>query len=188
MNTKFGFCDARKRFAAVTETDDALVRLDAVIDWAMFRAAPERIDHKERKSAAGRKPMGRVVMFKMFILQNLYRISVEALEYHLSDRLMYMGFLGIDLTGRVPGAKTVWLFRERLREAQAFDRLFEQFYRALGAHRGKELNDGQFVDASFVEVAREFKTREENETIKDAVSAWRTESPAMLRQQDVDAR
>ena len=36
----------------------------------MFRAELERIDHKERKSAAGRKPMDRVVMFKMLILQN----------------------------------------------------------------------------------------------------------------------
>ena len=47
----------------------------------------ERIDHKERKSAAGRKPMDRVVMFKMLILQNLYGLSDEALEYQVSDRL-----------------------------------------------------------------------------------------------------
>lgn len=43
----------------------------------------ERIFRKERKSAADRKPMDRVVMCKMRILQNLYGLSGEALEYEV---------------------------------------------------------------------------------------------------------
>ena len=124
MNIQFGFYDLHKRFSKLTEAGDALERLDAVVDWEMFRPELERIDRKERKSAAGRKPMDRVVMFKMLILQNLYGLSDEALEYQVSDRLTFIGFLKIDLAGTVPDAKTVWLFRERLREVKVFDRLF----------------------------------------------------------------
>jgi len=93
MNIQFGFYDLHKRFSKAVRAGDALERLDAVIDWEMFRAELERIDHKERKSAAGRKPMDRVVMFKMLILQNLYGLSDEALEYQVSDRLTFMRFL-----------------------------------------------------------------------------------------------
>ena len=188
MKIQFGFYDLHKRFSKLSEAGDALERLDAVIDWEMFRGELERIDHKERKSAAGRKPMDRVVMFKMLILQNLYGLSDEALEYQVSDRLTFMRFLGIDLAGTVPDAKTVWLFRERLREAKVFDRLFEQFHRALAA-QGVKLNSGQIVDASFVEAPRQRNTREENETIKDgAIPKDWTKNAAKRRQKDIDAR
>ena len=100
MNIQFGYYDLHKRFSKLSESGDALERLDAVIDWEMFRAALERIDRKERKSAAGRKPMDRVVMFKMLILQNLYGLSDEALEYQVSDRLTFMRFPRRSRTGR----------------------------------------------------------------------------------------
>ena len=188
MNIQFGYYDLHKRFSKLSESGDALERLDAVIDWEMFRAELERIDRKERKSAAGRKPIDRVVMFKMLVLQNLYGLSDEALEYQVSDRLTFMRFLGIDLAGTVPDAKTVWLFRERLREAKVFDRLFEQFQRALSS-QGVKLNSGQIVDASFVEAPRQRNTREENETIKDgAIPKDWTDNAAKCRQKDIDAR
>ena len=188
MNIQFGFYHLHKRFSKLSEAGDALERLDAVIDWKMFRAELERIDHKERKSAAGRKPMDRVVMFKMLILQNLYGLSDEALEYQASDRLAFIRFLGIDLSGTVPDAKIVWLFREQLREEKVFDRLFEQFHRAL-ATRGFKLNIGQIVDANFVEAPRQRNTWEENETIKEvAIPKDWTKNAAKRYQKDIDAR
>ena len=127
-------------------------------------------------------------MFKMLILQNLYGVSDEALEYQVSDRLTFMPFLGIDLAGTVPDAKTVWLFRERLREGEVFNRLFEQFHRALAA-QGVKLSSGQIVDASFVEAPRQCNTREENETIKDgAIPKDWPRNAAKRCQKDIDAR
>lgn len=188
MNIQFGFFDLHKRFAKLSEAGDALERLDALIDWELFRPELERIDRKERNSAAGRKPLDRVLVFKMLVLQGLYGLSDEALEYQVTDRLTFMRFLRIELSGSVPDAKTVWLFREQLREGKIFDRLFEQFHQALAA-AGAKLNSGQIVDASFVEAPRQRNTREENETIKDgAVPKGWTEQPAKLRQKDIDAR
>jgi len=68
MKIPFRVYDLHKRLSKLTEAGDALERLEAVIDWEMFRSERERIDRKERKSAAGRKPMDRVVMFKMLNL------------------------------------------------------------------------------------------------------------------------
>lgn len=188
MKIQLGFLDLQHRFDQLSKGGDALERLNAIVDWEMFRPDLESIDRKERKSAAGRKPTDRVRMFKMLVLQNLYGLSDDALEYQVTDRLTFMRFLGIDLGGAVPDAKTVWLFREQLREAKVFERLFERFHRAL-AVQGIKLNSGQIVDASFVEAPRQRNTREENETIKEgAVPVQWTKNPAKLRQKDTDAR
>jgi len=51
----------------------------------------------------------------------------ERTEYLINDRLSFMRFLALGLLDRVPDAKTVWLFRERLAQAGAIERLFDQF-------------------------------------------------------------
>ena len=94
-------------------------RLNDAVDWEIFRPALERIDQKVRKSAAGCKPTCRVLMFKLLILQRLYGLSDERLEYQVRDRLSFMRFLGLDLAEKVPDARTVWAFREALEDASA---------------------------------------------------------------------
>ena len=141
------------------EASDPLERLNAVIDWEMFRPILSRIDPTERKSAAGRKPICRVLMFKMLmlmlmlmlilililILQRLHNLSDERLQYQVSDRLSFMRFLGLELAGNVPDARTVWAFREALKQHQLTDALFERLNQALAA-LGVELKSGQIID------------------------------------------
>ena len=91
-------------------------KLNTIVELEMFRPNLESIDRKERKSSAARKPTDRVRMFKMLALQNLHGLSDNAIEYQVTDRLTFTRFLGIDLGGAVPDAKTVWLLREQLRE------------------------------------------------------------------------
>ena len=55
--------DLQNRYASLSEAGDPLERLNAVIDWELFRPILSRIDAKERKSTAGRKPTCRVLMF-----------------------------------------------------------------------------------------------------------------------------
>ena len=90
--------DLANRYASLTEAGDPLERLNAVIDWEIFRPVLERIDSKERKSAAGRKSTCRIRLFKMLILQRLNNLSDERLEYQVSDRLSFMRFLGLELS------------------------------------------------------------------------------------------
>lgn len=49
-----------------------------------------RIHEKPRKSNAGRKATDVLLLFKMLVLQKLYNISDEELEYQVNDRLSFM--------------------------------------------------------------------------------------------------
>lgn len=180
--------DLENRYASLSEAGDPLERLNAVIDWEIFRPLLERIDAKERKTAAGRKPLCRVLMFKLLILQRLHNLSDERLQYQVSDRLSFMRFLGLELSGNVPDARTVWAFREALKEHKLTDALFERLNQAL-ADLGVELKSGQIIDATFVPVPIQRNGRENNAIIKsDAVPVEWGKTPAKLAQKDIDAR
>lgn len=180
--------DLENRYASLSAAGDPLERLDAAIDWEIFRPVLARIDAKARKSAAGRKPTCRILMFKLLILQRLHNLSDERLQYQVTDRLSFMRFLGLELAGDVPDARTVWAFRESLKTHQLMDALFERLNQAL-ADLGVELKSGQIIDATFVPVPIQRNGREENALIKDnAVPLDWGKSPAKLAQKDIEAR
>lgn len=180
--------DLENRYASLSEAGDPLERLDTVIDWGIFRSILERIDAKQRKSAAGRKPTDRILMFKMLILQRLHNLSDERLQYQVTDRLSFMRFLGLDLAADVPDARTVWAFREALKAHQLTEPLFARLNQAL-ADLGVELKSGQIIDATFVPVPIQRNGREDNALIKaGAVPIEWGGSPAKLAQKDTDAR
>jgi hypothetical protein len=56
-------------------------------------------------------------MFRVLVLQALYTLSDDQIEYQLRDRLSFMRFAGLALEDAVPDAKTVWLYREQLTRA-----------------------------------------------------------------------
>lgn len=63
-----------------------------------------------------------IVLFKGLILQSLYNLSNDQLEYQILDRLSFSRFLGIDLGKKVPDAKT-HTKKERATETQAMTRV-----------------------------------------------------------------
>ena len=104
-----GFWDFEVRHQKLEQKQDFLVRLNRLIPWETFRPLLQQIHEKPRKSNAGRKPTDELLLFKMLVLQKLYNISDEDLEYQVNDRLSFMRFLGLGLEDRVPDATTVWL-------------------------------------------------------------------------------
>lgn len=182
-----GFYDLEKR---VTKLDrrDQLLKLNTVIDWSIFKEALETLKKPERKSAAGRKPFDPLLMFKGLLLQHLYNLSDEELEFQIRDRLTFSRFLGL-LDGRkVPDANTFWDFRESLIKHDLLKTLFELFEAHINA-MGFTAKKGQIVDASFVEAPKQRNTREQNETIKAGlVPEEFTKNKAVKRQKDTDAR
>lgn len=146
---------------------DPLVNLNAQVDWEAFRSDLAGVHDKVRKSNAGAKPLDVVLMFKMLVLQHLYNLADEGIEYQVRDRLSFMRFLGLQLEDRVPDAKTVWLFRERLKELKLVEVLFDRFHEQL-AKQSYVARAGQMIDATFVEAPRQRNSREENAQIKRA--------------------
>ncbi len=43
------------------------------------------------------KPLDPVTMFKVLVLQSLYNISDQQMEYPIKDRMSFMRFLGLNL-------------------------------------------------------------------------------------------
>jgi IS5 family transposase len=181
-----GLFDIHFRMEELSRNGDPLERLNEYVRWEIFRPALEVIREKERKSSAGRKPFDVVMMFKVLVLQSLYNLSDDALEYQIRDRLSFMRFLGLSIGDRVPDAKTIWLFREDLGKAKLIKPLFRQFEGYLRAH-GFTARKGQIVDASIVSVPIQRNSREENKQIKegDVPEGW---NEAKQRQKDVHAR
>jgi transposase, IS5 family len=163
------FFDLDNRYAQLSKQGDPLEKLSAVIDWELFRPIIERMDAKPRKSLAGRKPTDRVLMFKVLILQRLHNLADERLEFQIKDRLSFMRFLGIELAGSVPDARTVWAFREELKEHRLVDALFDAFNAQL-LTLGVSMKSGQIIDATFVPVPIQRNSRSENEQIKQGQS------------------
>lgn len=183
-----GFFDVDQRAAKLTEMGDPLVLLNEKIDWESFRTTLNLVYQKPRKSNAGAKPIDVVLMFKILVLQQLNNLSDDRIEYQIRDRLSFMRFLGLQLESRVPDSKTIWVFRERLKDLNLVEELFGRFHEQL-ARLGYVAKAGQMIDATFVEVPRQRNTREENADIKSGKQPeeW-ADKPAKLRQKDIEAR
>jgi len=99
-----------------------------------------------------------------------------------------MRFLGFGLSDRVPDARTIWLFREKLTKAGAIGPLFERFDATL-RQSGYIAMSGQIVDASLIAAPRQRNTQDEKKAIKDGriPDDWK-DKPAKLREKDRDAR
>lgn len=132
--------------------------------------------------------MDAVMMLKVLVLQSLYGLADEQTEFQIRDRLSFMRFLGLDLHGRVPDARTIWLFREMLTKAGAVEALFARFDAHL-KEQGYLAMGGQMIDASIIEAPRQRNTNEEKETLKEGriPEEWAAK-PAKLRQKDRDGR
>jgi len=157
-----GFFDLDRRLKAISAKGDPLQALNALVPFESFRAEIEavvRLAAEERKSNAGRKPFDAVMMFKVLVLQTLYNLADEQVEYQIRDRLSFMRFLGLGLEDTVPDATTVWLFREALAKAGLVKPLFERFNQHLDA-KGYIARGGQIVDATIVNAPKQHNTRE----------------------------
>jgi len=188
MNQQRGFFDEQERLQKLSNQGDPLEKLNAMMDWEIFRPLLRRCFKKEPKGPGGRPPFDYVLMFKILILQRLYNLSDAQMQFQILDRLSFQRFLGQGLHGTVPDEKTIWLFREVLSKRGVIEKLFA-LYRAHLEKLGLIENNGSIVDASFVEVPRQRNSREENQSIKEGniPDDWK-EDPAKLSQKDTEAR
>ncbi len=183
-----GFGRAKRRREKLEASMDRLTALNALIPWYIFEACLGQLETTERKSNAGRKPIDRLLLFKMLIIQQLYSLSDEQTEWQTYDRMSFRRFVGLGLEQEVPDAKTLWLFRQHLTEAGLIDELFERFSTFLNA-TGYEAKGGQIIDATFIPVPIQRNSRKENQQIKvgQQPPEW-AEQAHKQAQKDTDAR
>ncbi len=185
-----GLFDDHFLMEKLTKLGDPLQKLNEFIDWNIFKAPLlQALETCTDQSKGGRPPFDRLMMFKALILQGLYNLSDDQLEYQIVDRASFKRFLEIKKSDKVPDSKTFWAFREQLIEKDVIEGMFLTFNKLLDK-AGVFANEGKMVDASFVEAPRQRNNREENKHIKETGTApeeWK-EQPNKLRQKDIDAR
>lgn len=181
--------DEDLRLNKLSKQGDPLEKLRN-IDWEIFRSIIESATLEEDKGRGGRPHYDRIMLFKSIILQRFYNISDDQLEYQINDRLSFMRFLGLSLSDDVPDAKTIWLFKEKLANNDADEKLFATFNSIL-EENNLIAHEGSIIDASFVEVPKQRNNRDENDKIKNnkIPEDWKKEeNKSKLSQKDTDAR
>jgi len=87
-------------------------------------------------------------------------------EYQIKDRLIFQRFLGLQLCDTVPDANTILHFREELNNANILDTVFCWFMEQL-EKKGIITRSGSIVDATFVNVSRQYKDSAYTGTVVD---------------------
>jgi IS5 family transposase len=188
MRGQSGFFDVDDRLKRLSDLGDQLEAFGAAVDFEIFRADLVAALAYSDGAQGGRPPFDPVMMFKILVIQAANNLSDERTEFLINDRLSFMRFLGLALSDRVPDARTIWLFREKLTKAGAIQALFDRFDAALRAN-GYIAMSGQIVDASLIAAPKQRNTDDEKKAIKEGrvPDGWK-DKPAKLRQKDRDAR
>ena len=80
---------------------NAIQALIAIVPFESFRAEIEAVVRLApvEKSNAGRKPFNTVIMFKVLVLQTLYNLADEHVEYLIRDRSRSCAFWALAWKG-----------------------------------------------------------------------------------------
>jgi IS5 family transposase len=159
--------------------------LEKHVDFAALAASIDKAAPRPSRERGGRPPFPTEMMVRILLLQQLYNLSDEQLEFQLLDRLSFQRFAGLRHSSQIPDRTTFWTFRERLMTAGASETIFEASNRELDKH-GYLARGGQIVDASIVPAPKQHFHKGEKALIKEQAMPidW---SPAKRRQKDIDA-
>jgi IS5 family transposase len=169
-----GLFSREECYGWVDAKGDPLARLDKMIPWENLRRVLGAITFEHSR---GRPPLDALMMVKCLLLQSLYNISDESCEYQVNDRLSFKRFLGLAMDAKAPDEKSIWLYRERIKEAGLHEKIFAWFEEEL-QKAGYAAQKGQIIDATFVPTHKPTGKLKKQETPL---------TPAQERQQDTDA-
>ena len=152
----------------LSKLGDPLQKLSGYIDWNKFEAILNQAFRVESNDPLkrGRPPFYKLLLFKALIIQSLYNLSDDQLEFQILDRASFKRFLGLKKSDKVPKSKTFWLFREQLIEKEVIMGLYKIFNETLD-EAGVLAHKGKMIDAGFLKIHRKRGTVEKNRQIKE---------------------
>lgn len=182
---KLSLFAAEEREAKLNKLGDVLQVLDKYIDFTALASAVDKAVPRPSRANGGRPPFPSELMVRVLIVQQMFNLSDEQMEYQLLDRLSFQRFVGLRQSSQIPDRTTIWTFKERLIKADVGNCIFEAVNQQLVKH-GYVARGGQMIDASIVPVPIQHVSSDEKAQIKEQAipSDW---SPEKRRQKDVDA-
>jgi len=176
----------QEREAKLNKLDDALRVLEQHVDFAALAAEVDGAAPRPSRERGGRPPFPTELMVRVLLIQQLFNLSDEQMEFQLLDRLSFQRFAGLRPSSQIPDRTTIWTFKELLVVAGASETIFEAVNKQLAKH-GFIARGGQMIDASIVQAPKQSLSKEEKALVQqDAMPIeW---TPAKRRPKDVDAR
>ena len=142
------FLDEENRLERLSQLGDNLETLAKAVDFEIFRTRLLEIWPQKDLSNGGRPPWDAVLMFKILYLKEKNNVGDDRLEFLINDRMSWQRFLKLELSDKVPDAKTIWLYRENLVKSGKMQELFDHLDKTIDEH-GIDSGDGIINDATF---------------------------------------
>lgn len=108
----------QEREAKLDSLGDPLALLSKHVDFATMAVEIDRWVPRPSQAKGGRPPYPTELMTRLLVLQHLFNLSDEQMEFQLLDRMSFQRFAGLQNSARVPDRNTIWNFRERLVKAK----------------------------------------------------------------------
>lgn len=141
MSNSFKQFGIKLAYDQLEKRGDKLEPFEKIIDWSRFRTL------FFRRGGPGRPTYNPVMMFKVLVLQNLYGIADEEVEYQIIDRISFQKFLGFP--EQIPDHTTIWRFREYLSDSNLHDVLWKELDRQI-KEKNIQYSKGVIQDATFI--------------------------------------
>lgn len=132
---------------ARTNKKNFLDKLESIIPWEIFI---EIIKPSYYKRELGNKPYPLELMFRIFILQNVYDLADMAVMNEVIDSRAFSNFCGINSPDEVPNGDTIGRFRDILTRNGLQEKIFAEVVNIL-VNKGLILKKGTIVDSTFIE-------------------------------------
>ena len=164
--------------------DDALSKIDALLDWAAFSPILKRGLGRSGVGPQGYDPL---VLFKCLLIGQWHGLSDPKLERALKVRLDFMIFCGLDLHAAVPDETTHCRFCNALVKGGVYDDLLAAVCAQIEGH-GLKLKEAEaaIIDATLIESAA--RPRTHIDAPEDRAEGDVPDDPQMYFSADPDAR
>lgn len=156
---------AEEREAKLDRLGDILQVLENHVDFKALSQAIDEAAPRPSQAKGGRPPFPTEIMVRVIVLQQLYNLSDEQMEFQLLDRLSFQRFVFLRHSSQIPDRTTLWTFKEGLLKADAGETVFEAVNRELDKH-GYIARCGQIIDTTLVPAPRQQIDKKEKALIK----------------------
>lgn len=140
-----------------TKKEDFLDSMDEIIPWKDWVG---QIEPYYYNNIRGRHAKDIETMLRMYLLQNWYHLSDEAVEDAIYDSYAMKKFLKLDFNKEsVPDATTLLKFRHILEENKIGEKIFEDVKERLD-RGGMMMHGGTIVDATIISAPSSTKNKD----------------------------
>jgi len=133
----------RQAYEQLAKLGDPLagVNVNDLLDWERFRPIAEEL-YNNKTERGGHPNIDCVLMIKILVLQHWYSLSDQRMERELASNISFINFLGFPET--IPDSSTIWIFRERLKEKDKINALWQELQRQLDS-KGLVVKEGKVL-------------------------------------------